>query len=55
MARPKLNGTGAFVWAFSIDKETHRMIKELSRSLGLNNDSAVVRMAVRRLYQEIKA
>ncbi len=55
MAREKLNGTGAFVWAFSIDKETHRMIKELSKALGLNNDSAVVRMAVRKLYQEIKA
>ena len=55
MARGKLNGTGTYVWGFSIDKETHRMIKELSRSLGIRNESAVVRMAIRRLYNEVKA
>jgi len=54
LAQAKLNGNGAYVWSFSIDKETHKMIKELSKSLGINNDSAVVRMAIRRLYKEIK-
>jgi len=54
LAQAKLNGDGAYVWGFSIDKETHKMIKELSKSLGLKNDSAVIRMAVRRLYKEIK-
>lgn len=54
MARERLNGNGAFVWAFSIDKETQRMIKELSRTLGLNNNSAVVRLAVRKLYSDMK-
>ena len=55
MAREKINGSGTYVWGFSIDKETHRMIKELSRSLGIRNESAVVRMAVRKLYNEVKA
>ena len=54
LAQAKLNGDGAYVWGFSIDKETHKMIKELSKSLGLKNDSAVIRMAVRKLYKEIK-
>ena len=55
MAREKINGSGTYVWGFSIDKETHNMIKELSRSLGIRNESAVVRMAIRRLYNEVKA
>lgn len=55
MAREKVNGSGTYVWGFSIDRETHRMIKEISRSLGIRNESAVVRMAVRRLYNEVKA
>jgi len=54
MARGKLNGSGAYVWGFSIDKETHRMIKELSQHLGLGSESAVVRMAIRKLYNEVK-
>jgi hypothetical protein len=54
MARGKLNGTGAYVWGFSIDRETHDMIKELSQMLGLKNESAVVRMAIRKLYMDIK-
>ncbi|WP_297502968.1 hypothetical protein [Thermococcus sp.] len=55
MAREKVNGTGTYVWGFSIDKDTHRMIKELSRTLGIRNESAVVRMAVRKLYNDVKA
>ena len=55
LAQAKLNGNGAYVWSFSIDKETHRMIKELSKSLGINNDSAVVRMAIRELYKKSKS
>ncbi|WP_157255052.1 hypothetical protein [Palaeococcus ferrophilus] len=55
MAREKLNGTGSYVWGFSIDRETHYMIKELSQKLGLKNESAVVRLAVRKLYMDIKA
>jgi len=53
VAKPKLNGTGVYVWGFSIDKETHRMIKELSQVLGLRNDSAVVRLAIRELYRNV--
>ena len=54
MAREKVNGTGTYVWGFSIDKDTHRMIKELSWTLGIRNESAVVRMAVRKLYNDVK-
>lgn len=54
MVHPKLNGSGTYVWGFSIDKETHEMIKELSKSLGIRNESAVVRMAIRKLYNEVK-
>ncbi|NJE84358.1 ribbon-helix-helix protein, CopG family [Thermococcus sp. CX2] len=53
MARPKLNDSGAFVWSVSIDKETHRMIKKLAKETGVNNQSAVVRMAIRELYKKI--
>ncbi|AEC52218.1 hypothetical protein PNA2_1303 [Pyrococcus sp. NA2] len=41
-----------YVWSFSIDKETHMMIRKLAKHLGINN-SAIVRMAVRKLYMEI--
>lgn len=54
MAKPKLNDTGAFVRGFSIDKETEEIIKELAKLTGLNNYSAVVRLAVRKLYMEFK-
>ncbi|NJF24552.1 ribbon-helix-helix protein, CopG family [Thermococcus sp. Bubb.Bath] len=54
MARGKLNETGSYVWGFSIDDETHRMIEELSASLGLKNKSAVVRLAIRKLYRDTK-
>ncbi|AEH25083.1 ribbon-helix-helix domain-containing protein [Pyrococcus yayanosii] len=53
MAREKLNGSGAFVWSVSIDKETLRMIKRLAKETGVNNQSAVVRMAIRELYKKI--
>lgn len=55
MAREKLNGSGSYVWGFSIDNETHRMIEELSRALGLKNKSAVVRLAIRKLYKDVMA
>ncbi|MFA4647857.1 hypothetical protein P8X24_11545 [Pyrococcus kukulkanii] len=42
---------GSYVWSFSMDRETHEMIEMLSKSLGINK-SAVVRMAVRRLYYD---
>jgi hypothetical protein len=54
MAKPKLNNTGSFVRGFSIDKETEEIIKELAELTGLNNYSAVVRLAVRKLYMEFK-
>jgi len=53
MAREKVNGTGTYVWSISIDKETHRMVKALARETGVNNQSAVVRMAIRELYKKV--
>ncbi|CUX78209.1 ribbon-helix-helix domain-containing protein [Thermococcus chitonophagus] len=53
MGRGKAS-TGMYAWTFTIDSETHRMIKEISKALGINNNSAVVRMAIRRLYEEVK-
>lgn len=52
MARSKVNGSGTFIWSVSIDKETHAMIKKLARETGINNQSAVVRMAIRELYRK---
>ncbi|MFA4700135.1 ribbon-helix-helix protein, CopG family [Pyrococcus kukulkanii] len=48
MGRPRRNNS--FTWGFSIDEETKRMVEELADKLGLKK-SAVVRMAVRKLYE----
>ena len=53
MAREKINGSGTYVWSVSIDPETHKMIRTLARETGINNQSAVVRMAIRELYKKV--
>jgi len=53
VARPKLNGEGARLVSFTLDKTTMERLGRLSKEVGIHNKSALVRVLINEAYKKV--